>query len=605
MAIDFKLYRFEKTEGSHLMLIHMRLILLFLAGLLSCHSDAFAQRRGSPFGEGGSPGYKVNNTYNKTFDLSKIGGIGRDETMAMFEKIWHEYRSKNQLDSAGNFFESESPSTPDTIEAKAHFYVLIKRSPQEITITDKQECPQCRGRGRRRNPATMTDEDCDRCDATGKLANVYKFSVIHSGELPPGIAKYLPKKPSSSNDSPGPGDDMEAQVREATRKQLAELLSSKLTGVAPKGFGVSKVGFSAPNGIHWSLDLDFQNKEAIKVSAATVKITFFEKGYGSKLTIVAMSDIRLVLDENNHASVSFSDFTYPEIKFSGSMKSQSDMLANYAAVLKQLKRANDIFISIKGVSPTSAQQAIDIDESTIFRIRRDVEGSAPTQAKTPGDSTADSKSKTFGSGMVFTRDGHIFTNHHVIGKSTNVFIVVYENGQMTSKLPAMIVSKDPRSDLAILQCKEWKPPVGAPSSPPPLVSSSQCKLGAQVFVLGYPLPGTVSSNVKYTKGDVSDMSGLDDDSSKIQHTAQIQPGNSGGPMALMDGRVVGIVVSSLSESYALKTSGALPQGVNFSIKSDYLLTMASIAGIEVPKGQPASEAVDHVKAYTVQIMCEK
>ena len=318
-----------------------------------------------------------------------------------------------------------------------------------------------------------------------------------------------------------------------------------------------------------------------------------------------MNDIRLVLDENNHATVSFSDFTYPELKFSGSMKSKADMLANYAAVLKQLKRANDIFISIKGVSPTSAQQAIDIDESMIFRIRRDVEGSAPTQAKTPGDSTADSKSKTFGSGMVFTRDGHIFTNHHVIGKSTNVFIVVYENGQMTSKLPAMIVSKDPRSDLAILHCKEWKPPVGTPASPPPLVSSSQCKLGAQVFVLGYPLPGTVSSNVKYTKGDVSDMSGLDDDSSKIQHTAQIQPGNSGGPMALMDGRVVGIVVSSLSESYALKTSGALPQGVNFSIKSDYLLTMASIAGIEVPKGQPSSEAVDHVKAYTVQIMCEK
>lgn len=460
----------------------------------------------------------------------------------------------------------------------------------------------------------MANEDCYRCDATGKLANVYKFTLIHSAELPVGIAKYLPKKPSDSNGKPAQpsgssdsplGDDMEAQIREATRKQLSELLSSKLTGVAPKGFGVSKAGFSAPNGIHWQLDLDFQNKEAIKVSAATVTITFFEKGFGSNLTIVAQSDIRLVLDENNHATVSFSDFTYPELKLSGSMKSKADMLANYAAVLKQLKRANDIFISIKGVSPTSAQQAIDIDERTIFRIRRDVEGSAPTQAKTPGDSTADSKSKTFGSGMVFTRNGHIFTNHHVIGKSTNVFIVVYENGQMTSKLPAMIVSKDPRSDLAILQCKEWKPPVGVPASPPPLVSSSQCKLGAQVFVLGYPLPGTVSSNVKYTKGDVSDMSGLDDDSSKIQHTAQIQPGNSGGPMALMDGRVVGIVVSSLSESYALKTSGALPQGVNFSIKSDYLLTMASIAGIEVPKGQPSSEAVDHVKAYTVQIMCEK
>lgn len=105
-----------------------------------------------------------------------------------------------------------------------------------------------------------------------------------------------------------------------------------------------------------------------------------------------------------------------------------------------------------------------------------------------------------------------------------------------------------------MEARSWKPP-----APPPVVSSSQCKLGSQVFVLGFPLPGTVSSNVKYTKGDVSDMAGLDDDSSKIQHTAQIQPGNSGGPMALADGRVVGIIVSSLSESYALRTSGRYPK----------------------------------------------
>jgi S1-C subfamily serine protease len=130
-------------------------------------------------------------------------------------------------------------------------------------------------------------------------------------------------------------------------------------------------------------------------------------------------------------------------------------------------------------------------------------------------------------------------------------------------------------------------------------------MGAQVFVLGFPLPGTVSSNVKYTNGYVSDMSGLRDDSREIQHTAQIQPGNSGGPMALSDGRIVGIVVSSLNESFALRSSGALPQGVNFSVKSDYLLTLAAIAEIELPQGRAGSDPVEHVKSYTVQIMCEE
>lgn len=613
----------------------LRILAIALTSLILSSNAAISQGRqdrlfgGSAFGGtsgdssifGGSQAgerYRIRSTKQKTFDLSKIGEPLREETMASFTKIWTEFRTTHQLDSAGNFFEKEDSSTPDTLEAKARFFVLVKSHPLEITLVDKQDCPHCRGNGKKYNDTAMTYVSCEDCSATGKLATVYKYSLIHSGELPAALMQYLPKKPVQSAGSPAPpgssnepqpsNDGMEEQVREATSRQLTELLSSRLTRLsvgAPKGFGVSKAGFSAPNGNHWQLDLEFQNKEPIKVSAATVQITFFEKGYGSKLTIVAENQIRLALDENNHAKVGFTDFTYPEIKFIGSMKSRSDALANYAAVLKQLKRANDILITIKSVSPASAQQAIDIDDGNIFRIRRDDQSSAPSQTRTPGDSTAGPKSKAFGSGMVFTGEGHIFTNHHVIGNSTNVFVVVYENGQLTSKLPAMIVSKDPRSDLAILQCKEWKPPAGAPSTPPPLVSSSQCKLGAQVFVLGYPLPGTVSSNVKYTKGDVSDMAGLDDDSSKIQHTAQIQPGNSGGPMALMDGRVIGIVVSSLSESYALKTSGALPQGVNFSIKSDYLLTQASIAGINIPKSQPSGEPVAHVKAYTVQIMCEK
>ena len=137
------------------------------------------------------------------------------------------------------------------------------------------------------------------------------------------------------------------------------------------------------------------------------------------------------------------------------------------------------------------------------------------------------------------------------------------------------------------------------------MSSSNCKSGDRIFVTGYPLQGTLSSNVKYTDGVISDMSGIRDDSSKIQHTAQIQPGNSGGPLVLSDGRVIGVVVSSLSESFALKTSGALPQGVNFAIKSEYILTVASIAGIPiVNSGRKSADPVAHVKAYTVQIMCE-
>lgn len=225
-------------------------------------------------------------------------------------------------------------------------------------------------------------------------------------------------------------------------------------------------------------------------------------------------------------------------------------------------------------------------------------------SRPPAPSKLD-RPRGFGSGMVFTEKGHVFTNHHVIKDYSKYYIVTFENGILKQKIPAFLVKKDPQSDLVILQCHEWIAPARAPKLPPPIVPSQQCKMGAQVFVLGFPLPGTVSSNVKYTNGYVSDMSGLRDDSREIQHTAQIQPGNSGGPMALSDGRIVGIVVSSLNESFALRSSGALPQGVNFSVKSDYLLTLAAIAEIKLPQGRAGSDPIEHVKAYTVQIMCEE
>ena len=112
--------------------------------------------------------------------------------------------------------------------------------------------------------------------------------------------------------------------------------------------------------------------------------------------------------------------------------------------------------------------------------------------------------------------------------------------------------------------------------------------------------------MKYTKGDVSDLAGMDDDKTIIQHTAQIQPGNSGGPMCLMDGRVIGIVVSSIGVNYVLKqTGGALPQGVNFSIKSDVLLGLIKSGNISLPASKPSTNPVEHVRAYTVQVMSER
>ena len=201
---------------------------------------------------------------------------------------------------------------------------------------------------------------------------------------------------------------------------------------------------------------------------------------------------------------------------------------------------------------------------------------------------------SYGSGMVFTKEGHIFTNHHVVENSERCFVVKYENGQIVSKLPARIIKQDNSADLAILKVDAWHPEEGAPSSPPPLAQAGDYKAGMEVFVWGFPLPGATSSNVKYSKGDISDLSGLHDNASQIQHTASINPGSSGGPLALKEGRIVGIIVGSVRAA----------QGVNFAVKIDYLTNLAKISGIEIPRVPVVGDPKEHVKAYTVQILCE-
>lgn len=206
-----------------------------------------------------------------------------------------------------------------------------------------------------------------------------------------------------------------------------------------------------------------------------------------------------------------------------------------------------------------------------------------------------------GSGLVFTAEGHVFTNHHVIegGKSFQVYVPA-----LKKKLPAKMIVSDAANDLAILEVEGWKLEKHTPTLPPPIASSTKAKIGDKVFAIGFPLPDALGTEAKYTSGDVSALSGIGDDKRVIQISAPIQPGNSGGPLALADGRIVGVVVATLNYRLTLKESGSLPQNVNFAVKSDYLRILAANSGVDIPDDlKVTGSAVDHVNAYTVQVIC--
>ncbi len=86
---------------------------------------------------------------------------------------------------------------------------------------------------------------------------------------------------------------------------------------------------------------------------------------------------------------------------------------------------------------------------------------------------------------------------------------------------------------------------------------------------------------KLANGEIASLSGAGDDARYFQISVPVQPDNSGGALVDEHGNVVGIVSAKLNASVALAASGALPENVNYAIKSSFLLSfLESVPGVE-------------------------
>ena len=95
-------------------------------------------------------------------------------------------------------------------------------------------------------------------------------------------------------------------------------------------------------------------------------------------------------------------------------------------------------------------------------------------------------------------------------------------------------------------------------------------LDQAVFTIGFPDIKLQGTEPKYTDGKISSSSGIQDDPNQFQISVPVQPGNSGGPLVDFSGEVRGVIVARLNEIAALRSTGTLPQNVNYAIKSSVL-----------------------------------
>jgi S1-C subfamily serine protease len=177
--------------------------------------------------------------------------------------------------------------------------------------------------------------------------------------------------------------------------------------------------------------------------------------------------------------------------------------------------------------------------------------------------------KASGSGFVYSRDGLILTNAHVVPKGTTSITVVFANGD---RVKGHLYASNPAIDLALVKVDNY------PKLPPPVdfADTSKVEAGQWAIAIGEPLALQRSVSVGVVSGFNRDEPISDPDTNQtrlfkglMQTSAPINPGNSGGPLVDYNGRVIGV-----NQSTASPQAGA--QGIGFAIPAQTVVNTAAV-----------------------------
>jgi S1-C subfamily serine protease len=205
------------------------------------------------------------------------------------------------------------------------------------------------------------------------------------------------------------------------------------------------------------------------------------------------------------------------------IKSSNSQIAGLNSTISALKRdmtsMRTLTSGISSGESSSLTQIIALVEPAVVRI--DVNG--------PGFVDV-------GSGFIVDESGYVVTNQHVIEDAFSI-IVTLSSGE---SYPAKVDSADANRDVALIkmisECTDF--PVIE------LGTANDSKVGASLFIGGFPLGLELSGRAAFTQGIVSAIRTIDG-LQFIQTDAPINPGNSGGPVIDMQGTLIGVCVSAV------------------------------------------------------------
>ncbi|MBO0902372.1 serine protease [Jiella sonneratiae] len=189
-----------------------------------------------------------------------------------------------------------------------------------------------------------------------------------------------------------------------------------------------------------------------------------------------------------------------------------------------------------------------------------------------------------GSGFVVA-DGWLLTNAHVVRGCRKV--------EVGANVPASEIRIDADNDLALVHVNSS---IGTPLA----ISATKPRLGEDILALGFPLRSILADSLNVTRGNVSSLLGLMNDPRYLQISAPVQPGNSGGPLVDLAGRVVGVVTAKLDAVAVADATGDIPQSINFAIRPDAVASFLHKNGVAFRTADPKA-ALESVPDATAKV----